>query len=36
VEELKLAADYVCANDNEHGAIQEIIDRMLEGGFDHE
>lgn len=36
VEELKLAADYVCKNDNEHGAIQEIIDRMLEGGFDIE
>ena len=36
VDEAKLAADYVTENDNEHGAIAEIIEKMLKGDFDHE
>ena len=36
VEEAKQAADYVTENDNEHGAMKEIIEKILKGDFDHE
>lgn len=34
VEDAKKAADYVTKNDNNHDAIEEIVNLMLEGGLD--